>query len=226
MPTILASDIMAISGALLNDPTQVRFTNTVQLPYLKLAVQELAEHCEEYNIEVTNETSSAIRVTAGVTLLNFTTTPALPSDLIEIRKVSERLYGTTDDYNLMSHVEFLPKTQQVTDALGFWMWGNQSLQFIGANVDREIKLDYIGNTITAISSAATPITLINAQTFLEYRTASLCANFIGQNPTRSQALDQTAGPALDRFLSINIKGKQSIPTRRRPFRARFKQRGF
>lgn len=218
----LASQIMDSSAALLNDTAVQIFTHAKQLPYLKLAWQELREICQQNNIGISNKVSTSIIVAAGVTVIDASTVPSLPGDLIEIQELYERLSGSTDDYIPMVRVEFLPPTQVQTNYLTWWSWNGQKLEFIGSTSDQQIRMDYVADLFTTALTPNSNINMINADSFLEYRTAALCAQFIGENAERATVLNQTAQLAIDRFLSINTKGRQSISTRRRPFMQGYK----
>lgn len=222
---MVVGDVIDASAVLLNDSAKAVFTVAAQLPYYNIAQDELQEIMELNNVPVTNETSTAITVTAGVTTISFTTSPALPTTLIEIQKISERLALATEDYLPMTRCEFLPTLVEQTTSLIWWAWIDQELRFIGALTDRQLQINYIASRLPSATTTTTPITLINAKSFLSYRTAGLCAEFIGENKDRADSLNTDASLALDRFLGINTKGRQAIATRRRPFLAAYKTRG-
>lgn len=224
MPTV--SEVMSRAAALLNDVNLNVFTTTAQFPYINMAIDELQELLEQNNVPYTNKRSAVLTVTTAMTDIGGTTGPALPTDLIEIQWLGERLAGTTDDFIQMTRREYLPHTQVLTETLEWYTWQGQVINFIGATTSREIRIDYIAALLTAVTATTSSIGLFNSKSFLAYRTAALCAEFIGENPTRAQALNNDAGMALDRLLSINTKGRQSITTRRRPFMAAYKTLGY
>jgi hypothetical protein len=84
-----------------------------------------------------------------------------------------------------------------------------------------VKFNYIVDTIPDITAGTlgTNIPIINSESFLQYRTAGLVAEFIGENVERAADLNSMAQLALDRFLGINVKGRQAVFTRKRPFMA-------
>jgi hypothetical protein len=229
-PQFSAGDIMDIAAAMLNDPELAIYTYAAQIPYLQTAVQELQEYFEQNNIPVTNESSAVIEVDAGVTEIGFvdsTPAPNLPDDLVEIRQ----LWYSPRDQNQwlpMTKREYLPHylENQEINALTFYTWKNQIVSILPANEDNDIKFDYIKPIFPEIVDENTILGLINGKTFLEFRTAGLIARFVGENPTRADQLDGFAVLASDRATGIGTKGRQSIPFRRRPFRAGFKRRGF
>jgi hypothetical protein len=74
---ILASDVMDRAAALLNDSALSIYTYAVQLPYLKMAVDDLQLQVEANNIALSNDVSAAINVLTGVTKISYSTTPSL-----------------------------------------------------------------------------------------------------------------------------------------------------
>lgn len=220
-----AGSVMDGVAPLLNDTAKAQYSYTVQIPYLNIALAELQELFQENNIPVTNERSAILSVPVGTTTIEFGGTPALPADLVEIQGIGERNSGTTDDFSPMVKVEFLPMTEVTTIQLIYWSWMADQINFLGATSDREVELNYIGNIFVDVTAFSDVLDVIGGKTFLTYRTAGLCAEFIGENPERAEVLNGNAIIALQRALNIPIKGKQSIVTRRRPFMASWRSRG-
>lgn len=224
------SEIITTVAALMNDASQNEYTNSACLPYFNLALNGLQEIFELNDIPVTHVSSSTIIIPDGTSEIGFATTPSLPSTLIEIAQLWESPAGQ-EQWTPMIKKEFIPHYLQdgieISQFL-IWAWKGQKIEVIPANVDINLKIDYIGSIF------ATPITMafidvdlavLNTTTYLMYKTAALCAMFIAENETRAMALNGEAGMAIDRSLGISVKGMQSIVTRRRPFRATFKHRG-
>ena len=221
-----AADPMDLAASLLNDTAKSIYTYAVQIPYLNMALNELQEMLELNNVPMTNEVSTAIPITTVMTDIGGSTGPALPTDLIEIQQLEERLTGTLDPFIPMTRFEFLPMITVLTSSLMYWTWQKQIIQFIGANTNRDVKINYIGAVLPPVTVSTTPIALFNSKSFLAYRTAALCAEFIGENKTRADSLNADAGLAMDRLIGISTKGRQAIPIRHRPFMAAYKQRGY
>src|SRR5438876_7385903 len=185
---------------------------------MRIAVDELQQYFQLHDLAITQLTSSIINIPSG------TTQCPLPSDLIEPQEVYERAEGI-DPFVKMTRKEYLPHYLGSTPLNQFiyYVWKNQEIRFPVSIRNNEIKIDYLRQLFTTIVDENTQINIINAKTFLEYRTASLCAEFIERNLASSQSLNQYAILALDRTTGISIKGKQNIMTRRRPFRAGWKR---
>jgi len=236
--TILtAATVMDRAASLMNDTAKTTYTYVAQLPYLNMAADELEESFELNNVPITNQTSAVIEVPVGTTIINPTSgwptsavnaTPYYPDDLIEIQQLWQRLNGTTDPFIPMTRDEFLKHIfdDLPVDSLIWWIWQDQRIKLIGALTAREVKVDYIKALIPNELTASSTIGIINARSFLYYRTAALCSQFIGENKTRADELNIFAGLALDRSMGISTKGRQAITTRRRPFMASYKTRGF
>lgn len=219
---------MKASAALLNDVALTNFTYVAQIPYLNMALVDLKEILELNNVPITNQSSNtALTITAGVTKIARNTNPSLPLDLIEIRHLWERDAGTTEDFMPMTKKEFLPNTTIQISQLVYWAWINDELRFVGATTDRDLRMDYVCDPFAPILVETDVIHYDRAQAFLNYRTAALCAQFIGENKERSDDLNTLAGLAVDRTLGITTKPRQAIATRRRPFMASLKvRRGY
>src|SRR5262245_55461496 len=145
--SLTAGEVMDRSAALLNDPLKTDYTYLAQLVYLNMAIDELVEHLEESNSSPTNQTSAAITLAVGkyqITPTESVTTPHYPDDLVEIREVRERLYGSTYPYIMMTRRDFVG-IFPANDALLFWHWEDQIIKFNpnGATSIRDIQLKYV-----------------------------------------------------------------------------------
>jgi hypothetical protein len=225
-----AAEVMDRSAALMNDPSKTDYTYDVQLPYLNMAIDELVEALEESNSSPTNMTSAVILMPIGQNRITPAEHPSstahYPDDLVEIQEVGERSAGSSDPFVPLGRKEFL-QTFPVSNSLMFWIWEEQQIKFnpSGASTNREIQLRYVRQAISQASSALSIIGTINSRSYLSYKTAAICAMFIGENETRAAVLDAQAEKALERLTGINNKGRQQIMTRHRPFRAAWKARG-
>jgi hypothetical protein len=226
---LVASTVLAKAATLMNDTARTVYTYTAVLPYLQLAMQELQEIFELNNIPSTQLTSSLINIPTGTTqiIYNGVGVPKLPDDMIEPAQLWEREEGI-DPYIPMGKRDYIPHQFEgtLTGRFSFFVWENQTIKFLPSNRDNDIKIDYVKTLFAALVDETSLINVVNAASFLEYRTAALCAEFIERNQASANSLNQYAILALDRAVGIGVKGKQTILTRRRPFRAAFKKRGF
>jgi hypothetical protein len=226
MPT--PAQVIAMVASLQNDTAQTQYTDDACLPYLNIALDELQEIYEENNIPVTNEVSAIITVPLGINTIGFSTIPALPANLIEIQELWESQSGA-NNFTPMDKLEFLPQyiVGETYSNFMFWSWINNEIRLPTGNQAIDLRLDYIKSifsTPIAINLVNTDlgIRFKNIKTYLGYETAALCSMYIGENETRALSLHSKAVEALDRTLNIPTKGRQSINTRRRPFRSAYK----
>lgn len=230
--SLTAGEVMNMAASLMNDTARSVYSYTVQLPYLQMAWDELQQEYQLNNLPVTNQTSDLIYVPIGTNqIVPSTMGPCnYPDDLIEIQQIWERLQDSEDPFIPLQQVEFIPHYLDpvTTDALLFWSWQNQIIKFnfAGATTNREVKLDYVGNIFKTLVNENSVLDVINAKNFLGFRTAGLCALYIAENPSRAEALSVDAGLAMGQALGIGVKGKQSITTRKRPFRSTYRSRGI
>lgn len=233
MPTVAdltAGQVMDSVAPLLNDSEMQVYTYAVQVPYLNTALRELQEYYELNNMPVTDTVSTVIEVPAGTTAVGYEpavpvpNTPYLPDDLIEPKIVWERQHDV-DPFIIMNKVDFLPRWQEGVELNQFiwYTWQSQQIRVLAANQANDLKLDYTRNLFSEIEDETDTINVVNAQSFLQYRTAALCARFIGEDIPRADQLDQFAGLSMDRSVGIGTKGRQAIVIRKRPFRSSYKR---
>lgn len=227
---LLAGTVMDASASLNNDTARTTYTYVAQRPYLNMALQELQEYFQLHGVSVVEEASIVIEVDAGETALVYGGNPAppgtalkIPDDLIEIQELWESNRGQ-DSFTKMVRRDYLPKNTTPINQFGIYSWQSQEIRFPESNQNNDIKIDYIKRLFIPIVDEDSSIGVVNAQTFLEYRTASLCAFFIGEDKARSVELNSYASLAIDRATGIMVKGKQTIQSRRRPFRSSYKHR--
>src|SRR4030095_298189 len=229
---LLASTVMDGAAALLNDPNLTKYTYAAQLPYLRLAVQELQEEFERSGISTVQLSSTVIQIDAGTTEITYNaagtpTAPALPSSMVEPSQLWER-NRDIDPFIPMQRVPYLPHNLEgiETNQFTYFVWQDQKIIVLPATQNNDIKIDYIKQLFETVTDQNTQINVINGKSFLEYRTAALCCEFIERNLTSANGLNTYAVLAMDRATGISAKGKQSIVTRRRPFRAGYKRMGY
>ncbi len=93
-PDFTAGSVMDAASSLLNDTAKQTYTYAVQLPYLNMALQDLRKLLELNNSPVTDQVSAILIVPTSITTIGFATSPALPSDLVDIQELWESPTGT------------------------------------------------------------------------------------------------------------------------------------
>lgn len=225
---LVAGTVMDKAAALLNDPSRTTYTYAALTPYVNTAIQELQEYFELHNASTTDQVSAVINMPTGSTAITFNAVgqPRLPDDLIEPLQLWERPEND-DPFIPMTKKEFLPHSLEGTPISNFifWTWQANEIRVLACNQDNDIKIDYTRNLFAPVVNESSIINVINGQTFLEFRVAGLAAEFIERNIPSANSLNVYADLAKDRATGITVKGKQSIMTRRRPFRRGYKTGG-
>lgn len=226
---LLAGTVMDKAASLMNDTAKSIYTYAAQVPYINIALQELQEEFELHAIPVTQNVSAVINMPAGSTTIVFNGVgvPTLPSDMVEPDQLWERVENI-DPYIPMTKRDYLPHNLEGTVISNFtyWVWQSNVIKVLPASQDNDIKIDYIKQLFQPVVNEFSLINVINAQTFLEYRTAGLLAEFIERNLASANSLNAYAMLRMDTAKGISSKGKQKIMTRRKPFRASYKRGGW
>lgn len=207
MPT--AGAIMDQAAAILNDASKELYTYTAQLPYIRSALRQYLIRLQDNGVPVLKEISATIDVAADATTIT------LPSSFILPIWVKERQDGTTDLFEDVDEVDDIPEMEQV-DSILYWNWREEAITINPPRTAREVQLKY-WKTLAEIVDQNTSITLLNCQEPLAFRTAALCARYIGENPSRAIELELVAKGIEDIVIGIEVKAKQSNPVRRKPY---------
>lgn len=215
--SILVSDLLKDSAALLNDYNQTLYTNTALLPFLRRALRELGRESQLYDLPLTDEVSANILVPAGTKIL------PTPADFLTPLTLEERSAGgQPNDWTPMEKKDEEPDVE-LGPALRYWAFREDEIKLTGANQDREVKLTYNKSLIIVNSPTAT-ITIVDSEDFLMTRTAEHAARFLGENPSRADVLRSDADILLNKYSVIQNKTNQSRAVRRIPFGATLRQR--
>ena len=221
---LTAGTVMDMSAALLNDTQKQVYTYAAQTPYLNMALQELQEIFELNEVPVVGAVSAVIAIPVGYDHIAFNNGvyPTLPVDFIEPTALYEQTNGSYG-YNPMTKVNALPKEITGISQFLIYTWESNEIRFLPSVQANNIKIDYIRNLFVPITDENSQLYIGSAKSFLEYRNAALCAEFIGENSSRATSLNQDCEVAIDRVIGIGTKGRQNITIRRRPFRASYKR---
>ena len=213
-----ASEALDSARVYLNDTAKNMWTDAKLLPYLKEAYRDMLINLWLNGIPIQKEkTSSPITVAIGILTLT------LPADFIEPIKLKERLALSNDGYVDMFEKAFEPDVQQTTE-LRYWAFREGGIQFVGSTTAREVLLFY-WKTLTIPTEAGNPLGFTFAEVFLGPKTAAYAAGSVG-NPTLAEEANALAEIKFDVILRANIKGQQSLPTRRVPYRRARRARVF
>ncbi len=211
--TYTAGDVMNTSASLLNDSARTMYSYAVQLPYLKMAQQELEQqlNLNEVPLNLISEYESV--VLAGALSLSLPTSFFLPIQLFE------RNNGATldSDYYLMGEVTDVNALGlDPVSSLGIWDYRHNCINFVGATTNREVRMRY-WRQLNLIVDEGSIESQAGANNYLSFRTAALCARFIMADTMRADSLDSQAGMSLEILTSLLVKNHQNLRVRRKPF---------
>lgn len=215
-PTV--AEVAAGAAALLNDSAQSMFTTDVMLPYIRHAYQDMLLEVDLKQLSLDDVISNAIVVTAGATTLGA----SLPVDMIAPTKLEERARGSTDPFVEMTQKEWTDDYVP-SESLRYWSLRNNIINFPGATTDRDVKL-YYDTDLDAALNAASVIPLERAEQYLSHRSGELAAKYVLQDEIRAGFLSDDAKEALSKLMGTLVRRRQSLPARRKPFGARWRQR--
>jgi hypothetical protein len=208
-----AQDVMVESQGLLNDAAGIFYTLDSLLPYLNKAYRELQDYYNLHGLKTTVTTASLITVPANTVQLT-----TIPVDMLRPLHLAERTPGTVEQFTDMDERSWEPDETQ-TNHLRVWTWREETIFFVGATADREIRIRFVKG-LAAMSGPGSFVGITNAKLVLASRTAALAARYIGENPTRADELDTETMRALDRLIVTAIRQNQGLPARRRRTRYR------
>lgn len=211
MPLVTAASVFASARTYLNDASAAVYTDAVLLPYLK----EAYEHGR--NEQALKGLPNAYKTSVQVVTIGAVVFPTV-SDLLVPIKMEERANGSSDLYDPMTETTWDPNATQTT-SLNFWDWRNQTINFLGATTDRQVRLYYMGDMDPTGLTTGSVNLLGNVRSFLGAKVAAFAHEFIQQNTTLAQAANQIAEEQLKKIIAIQIKNRQALPIRMRGFEA-------
>lgn len=224
---LTAGQVMDAVAALLNDNARAVYSYVVQVSYLNMALTELREFLILNDVPVVHTKSAVISIPSGTSFLGFDGTlpvPSLPMDFVEPIEVWQNTGGA--GYSPVPIVKILSSAYDgiVTAGIIEVVWAGQALRFNTTGGIVSVKLDYYASVVAPVADETSDIDLLTAQSFLQYRTAALVAEFVEENASRANQLNGQAQVSMDRILGIGVKTGQGLVTRRRPFRSGYKSR--
>lgn len=216
MPTVTVNNVVSEAQSMLNDVGQSLFTLAILLPFINKAYDELQNDLIDNGVQVLNEISATLSITAGTTTINPQS--VIGTNFVEPVRLQERDGASTneDDWVDMDEQDWEPSEAQQT-VLGVWVWREQQINFRGATTDRDVRVFY-HKALSVFTVGGDAVGIERAKTFLAARTAALAAGLIGENWSRAEALQADADKHKEILLSIYAKKRQNIPKRRRALR--------
>jgi hypothetical protein len=190
-----------------------------------MALRELTEMLELADVPVTRKTSTILAIPIGMTTVGYATNPALPPSLIQLENVYESSQATSG-FNRITPLDSIPGylLGTINSSFGVFAWKDNFINLPESNRLNYLMIEYIGSLFGNLVDENSVIGINNGESFLHYRTAGLCAQFIGENKERADELNSDAVAAYDRTMGIETKARQTQFTRRRPFRSSWSHR--
>lgn len=226
MASATLADIVAKVQNLINDSTPQVYTQTVLLPYINMAQDDLADELRNHGAGFARFVSSTLTVTAGTTALTQSSSPAIPTNLVDVVSIYERPAGGTEqdfvlvqgpmgfsalpNWNPQTTLAFFDIVQDTTNG--------PTIQFNpagGATTNREIRIIYLGDVVPFASSGDKSM-FYGAQNAISFRTAAYVALSRGAMQ-EAQTFNSEWTKAKDSYCMQAVKENQSRPVRRQPW---------
>jgi len=215
--SLLTLDVMTAARTHLNDDSAINWPDPNLLPKLQEAFRDLRLELEVNGIQVIDEVSADITVTAGTT--DLSTATGYPTDMITPIWMKERQVGETDAFLIsMTPIDFIPNVDQDI-TLNWWSWQMGTIKLLGALVNVVVQLRYRRDLLVPKLNSST-IGVALGESFLSYRTASIAFN---------SAKDFASGDRMETKAQMNLVKlikffttyeKQLMPAKRQPYHRR------
>lgn len=215
--TFLASDVFdGARSPFLNDLATNLYTNTILLPHLKTANEELEQILMIFGAPVQRVVSAAVPIPSGTTSLIIG--GLLPADFLLPLSLHERTTGdTAQSWVEMVPKDFEPENQIPTTMFKFYSFRNNGIYFPAATVNRDILLKY-DRQLAVITGPNSPVDFYLSKRLLCARVAELAARYTGQNAGYADSLAlREVEPRKDDIERIFTLQGQTVRARRPRF---------
>lgn len=197
--SVAMSVVLSTSRTLLNDDNATLWTDAVLIPKVVQAHRELQTKLRFAAAPVMRKMMAGVTVSAAAT--GFA---APPTDLVEPIRLWEK--APTDpvtSYVPMTEVDPLPDNLAATTLI-YWQWINEAVLFLGASVDRMVKMLYWRAIPWTSSPPASTDTIgfINGELYLAPRVAALAAGSVGDEKVFA-AMTALADASLNQVVLSN-----------------------
>lgn len=207
---MVASEVTAQAAVLLNDASQGFWTNTVLIPCLTKANEELEMELEINQVPLLKQKSSPVTsVEIGDTQLD-----EYPTDFVEPIALYERVLSSSDDWVEVEEVEWVDPNNLTSSEIVEWAFRDNKIYINPPQTDREIYLDYV-RKLTPLTATNSVVEIIQSKIWLAVRTAQIAALNIGHNKSKADSLQPEADIALDRLVRRLINNAQGVSGSRR-----------
>jgi len=192
MSIALVEDVLNTARVFLDDQNVQLWTDAILTPMFTRAHQELQVLLRQRAAPLM-KTSAAVTLNPNVTLL------PLQPNLVSPIQLWEAPLGV-NTFTLMTEADPLPQVPQ-GPTLNWWQWDGIDINFIGANVYREIQVFY-WRSLLIPTAPNSPIGIIDGEMWLAPRTAAIAAASVGQMDTAKIAGDE-ATETIEKVVLAN-----------------------
>lgn len=214
---ITAGDVMDSAAALVNDINKITYTYVKQIPYLKLAYQEVQDRLVQLGSPSVNTVSDFITVVANTESLDLLGGIGARDILLEPVLVWQRAVGANNDsWEPLERMEWVGNLEEPGSTLGGWSWREGLIKFIKSTTNREIKIAYRARLVPIVNEG-TIILFPAFNTFLSQKTAAYLAEFIMKDKSRASVLYTLSEKAFETAVMTSVKSMQYFPAKRRSY---------
>lgn len=207
---------MDASASMLNDSAKELYTYAKQLPHLRRANEFLENLLISCGVSIQRRGGVTITVVAAPGPIDLSNIVGYPSDmLLPINVLGRR--DSSDVWIPITETAWEPDIP-ATSSIDFWSFHDGVIFIPGVTASRELKINY-WRQLSAIVSEGSNEEISGSKTYLEAKTAELCARYIGQNrEIADDLLNIEVAPAQDLLEGIYIKNTQGTRARRMRFK--------
>lgn len=234
MPGVGSSSYPALSGittlarALLNDVAGNVYSDQFLLPFVQMAYRRINKALGNIksstfikdNVQLIVPAVVTVDSSVQVSISDVTAPPnQLPTDLLVPLKLWERPNLSGNDFQDMTDLTDeggLPALPQ-GNQLVFWEWRGDSLNFIGATQDTQIRIRYQAMS-PDVTSAASSILLRNGQNTMALLTAAMAG--LSRGSPLSANYKEQGDDALEAMKDAVVQQMQGQVRRRKPYSSR------
>src|SRR6185295_10329489 len=163
---MIASEVTKQAAVLLNDPSQVIWTDIVLLPVLAKANEELEQLLEINEVPLQKQTSAAILVPHGIAEIDQ------PTDFVEALDLRERVKGGDVWGEEIREVDFIDPNNTLSANINEWCYRDARILVNPPTTDREVLLNFI-RKLTPLDTAGASVEIYQAKPWLAARTAQI-----------------------------------------------------
>lgn len=198
------SQVLTTARTYLNDDNATQFPDPVLIPKVQEAHRELQTELWNVGSPLVRGVSTALSLLTGIKLLNATSTPALPADLLCPTLLFESA-ASSGPFMPMTEVFYIPLGLTPGTTMGYWSWQQEQIALVGASATVFIVVQY-RRLITVPVLSTDLIGVLFGESYLAPRTAALAAGSVG-NKDAMMAMTDLAQQNLSKVISNN-RGQQ------------------